>query len=88
MGTFWLLVDSFGSLFVLWSAVCAVNHMCRHTAILIRLGYIGLGVSALSSLIEGILYGMVPPWELAATHMCIAILALGSHTKFIKRLTT
>lgn len=40
-------MNTVASTIVLWSAICATNHMCRQTTFLVRAAYIMLGVGPL-----------------------------------------
>jgi hypothetical protein len=72
-----IYLNSAAALVVLWSSVCALSHMNRHTRFDIRIAYILMGVGALAVLLApGYLERMPDPGMMllawGAALLCIA----------------
>lgn len=82
-------MNTVASTIVLWSAICATNHMCRQTTFLVRAAYIMLGVGAAAVLLAPGYLGRPPTWAELLLICGLALLSIGDrrrrHTRKLQR---
>jgi uncharacterized membrane protein YfcA len=76
-----ICLNSTAALVVLWSSVCALSHMTRHTRFDIRIAYILMGVGALAVLLAPGYLGRMPEPGMMLLAWGAALLCIANHRR-------